>query len=311
MAALTAIAACAAHAGGLPAQGRVAVADYEPVFQSCRNAGGTVLLAIRRMQMDGVATLLTVDPASLATRLEPAQDWSCTDTDDEQQKGTRYVRAIRASVAPRAAALASPGLIAYGGLLRGSPTGSFITGDLCPSRRPLDRPFLEKLQALQSPLPVALAISGLWLTAHRADFQWLRDEERTGSLQITWIDHSYHHPYVSGRALTENFLLMPGIDMRAEILNTERLVITNGETPSVFFRFPGLMSNFALNRVTGDCHLIVLGAGAWLARSPRVRPGDIILVHANGNEPAGLSIFSKLLAGGKLPRPFRAIDEAP
>jgi hypothetical protein len=99
--------------------------------------------------------------------------------------------------------------------------------------------------------------------------------------------------------------------MRAEILDTERLLIADGETPSVFFRFPGLISSPALMRVAGDYHLIVLGADAWLARSPRARPGDIILVHPNGNEPGGLDIFSTLLAGGKLPQPFRPIEEAP
>ncbi len=264
------------------------------------------------MEIDGVPSLLTVDPATLATRLERDQAWSCVDTDDQQQKDTRYVKAVHASITPRtgAPALAS-GVIAYGGLLRGPAAGSFLTGDLCPSRRPLDRAFLERLQSIQSPMPVALAISGLWLTAHRADFDWLRDRERTGALQITWVDHSYHHPYLPGRALAANFLLAPSVDMPAEILRTEQLVIANGETPSVFFRFPGLMSNASLMQVAGGYHLVVLGAGAWLARTPRARPGDIILVHANGNEPTGLRIFSALLAEGKLPRPFRTIDEAP
>jgi hypothetical protein len=99
--------------------------------------------------------------------------------------------------------------------------------------------------------------------------------------------------------------------MRSEILDTERLVIADGETPSVFFRFPGLMSSHALLQVTGDDHLIVLGAAAWLARTPRARPGDIILVHLNGNEPAGLKIFSALFAQNKIPLPFRQIQEAP
>jgi hypothetical protein len=116
---------------------------------------------------------------------------------------------------------------------------------------------------------------------------------------------------VPGRALAQNFLLGPGVDARVEILETEKLLIANGQTPSVFFRFPGLISNTALMRRAADLHLIVLGAGAWLAQSPQARPGDIVLVHANGNEPAGLRIFSALLNDGKLPRPFRAIDDAP
>jgi hypothetical protein len=282
------------------------------VFQACRDAAGVKMLAIRRMEIDGTATLLSVDPATLATRLVHTQDWSCTDTNDDQQKETRYLKAVRASIiTPAKTPVPASGLIAYGGLLRGSPVGSFVTGDLCPSRKALDRAFLEKLQSVQSPLPIALGISGLWLTAHRADFAWLRAQERAGLLQITWVDHSYHHPYIPGRPLDDNFLLMQGVDMGAEILDTERLLIAGGETPSAFFRFPGLISNSALMRIVRDYHLIVLGAGAWLAKSPRARAGDIILVHPNGNEPEGLTNFSALMADGTLPQPFRPIEEAP
>jgi hypothetical protein len=304
MAALFAIAACTAHAED--------VRDYRPVFQECRKADGTVRLAIRRMEIDGTGTLLTVDPATLATRLEREQDWSCADTDDERQKDTRYIRAIRLLGATHTGGAAhAQDVIVNGGLIHGGTAGSFVTGDLCPSHRPLDRAFLEKLQATGSPAPVALAISGLWLTRHRADFQWLREQERAGALKITWVDHSYHHPFTPGRPLAENFLLTPGVDMQAEILDTERLLIANGETPSVFFRFPGLISNPATTQVAQADHLIVLGADAWLTKTQRAGPGGIILVHLNGNEPAGLEIFSTLLAAGKLPQPFRPIGEAP
>jgi hypothetical protein len=312
MAALFAIASCGACAETATPAGRAQVRDYRPVFQECRKTDGTSRLAIRRMEIDGTGTLLTVDSATLATRLEREEDWSCADTDDERQKDTRYIRAVRSACAPHAGG-ATPlsDVIADGGLVRGATTGSFITGDLCPSSKPLDRIFLEKLQTVESPLPLALSISGTWLIRHEADFQWHRARERAGAFKITWVDHSYHHPYVRGRRFADNFLLTPGVDMRAEILDTERLLIADGETPSVFFRFPGLISNLGLMRVAGEFHLIVLGADAWLARSPRARPGDIILVHPNGNEPGGLDIFSTLLAGGKLPRPFRPIEEAP
>ncbi len=306
MAALFAIATCSAYAENGASAAEAQVRDYQPVFQDCRGAGGSARLAIRRMEIDGTDMVLMVDPATLATRLEPDRDWSCADTDDARQKDTRYIRAVRASTVATAS-----DVIANGGLARGAASGSFVTGDLCPSRRPLDRAFLEQLEASGLPAPVALSISGLWLIRHRADFQWLRDQEHAGALSITWVDHSYHHPYVPGRPLADNFLLTAGTDMRTEILDTEKLLIANGETPSVFFRFPGLISSPALMQIVRDHHLIVLGAGAWLAKSPRARPGDIILVHPNGNEPEGLAIFSTLLADRKLPRPFRPIEEAP
>ena len=258
------------------------------------------------MEIDGNDVLLTIDPATLATALEAERDWSCTDTDDERQKDTRYIRAVHSSGVAHPSAV-----IVNGGLVHGATTGSFVTGDLCPSHRPLDRAFLETLQPRETPVPVALAISGTWLIRHEADFAWLREREQAGALSITWVDHSYHHPYVPGRPLADNFLLMAGVDMQAEILDTERLLIAGGETPSVFFRFPGLISNAALTQVVRDDHLIVLGADTWLAKSPRAAPGGIILVHVNGNEPEGLKIFSTLLTAGKLPQPFRPIDEAP
>jgi hypothetical protein len=270
---------------------------------------GAARIAIRRMEIDGTAIVLTADPATLTTYLERAQDLACADTGDERQTGTRYSRAIHSPGAPGADPASD--VIVNGGLIRGAAPGSFITGDLCPSHRLLDRAFLEKLAAIESPAPVALSISGLWLVRHPGDFQWLRARERAGALRITWVDHSYHHPYFPGRPFADNFLLAPGVDMRAEVLDTERLLIANGETPSVFFRFPGLISNPALMQTARDLHLIVLGADAWLARTPRARPGDIVLVHLNGNEPAGLEIFSTLLAARKLPRPFRAIEDAP
>jgi hypothetical protein len=304
--ALSAIICGGAHAADVPPKTSAQVENYRPVFQACRKTDGTTRLAIRRLQFNGAGMVLTVDPHSLTTRLDPEQDFTCADTGKDQQQDTRYIRALRTydAAAPQR-------VVANGGILHGSSSGAFITADLCPSHRALDRAFLQNLLVVQSPLPVALSISGTWLTRHQADFQWLRALQSSGTLQITWVDHSYHHPYVPGRALAQNFLLSPGVDARAEILDTEKLLIARGEIPSVFFRFPGLISSPALMRLASDLHLIVLGAGAWLAQSPRARPGDIILIHANGNEPLGLAIFSALLDRGKLPRPFRAIEEAP
>jgi hypothetical protein len=307
MAALFAIAPAAPYAQ--PAS-EAQVQNYRPIFQSCRTTTGPQRLAIRRMELDGTPTLLTVDPESLATSLQPAQNFSCTDTTDQQQQPSRYLRAIQAATTPHTSTPPSA-VIANGGLRVGPPNGAFITGDLCPSRRPLDRAFLQSLETQQSPLPLALSLSGTWLTHHRADYTWLLNQQRAGALQVTWVDHSYHHPYTPGRPLADNFLLTPGTNPQSEIFATERLLIANHQTPSVFFRFPGLISNPALMQLAATNHLIVLGAAAWLANTHSAHPGDIILIHLNGNEPAGLAIFSNLMAAGKLPQPFKPIDQAP
>lgn len=286
--------------------------NYRPIFQKCHNALNQTLLAIRRMNVDAESLLLMVDPSTLATRLEHERCWSCADTDDEAQKETRFMGAVQMPsqtavnrAAPQSAVLENAGLS------HSMKDGSFITGDLCPSRKPLDRDLLEVLKTIGPRTPVALAISGLWLTRHGADFQWLREQARSGALEITWVNHSYHHPYVPGRPPAKNFLLTPGFDVQAEILYTERLLIANGETPSIFFRFPGLISDAALMTAVRRDHLVVLGADGWLVFAPPLRTGAILLIHPNGNEHPGLRLFVKLLDKGRLPRPFRRINDAP
>ena len=133
--------------GAAPAP-RTRVENYRPVFEQCRNGAGATRLAIRRFSVDGSNLMLTVDPATLATSLEHAQCWTCAETDEAAQKddaihprgGTPSQHAISSAK--------EPDVMFNAGLSHGQGEGSFITGDLCPSRRPLDRAFLEKLETL-------------------------------------------------------------------------------------------------------------------------------------------------------------------
>lgn len=309
----TALAATASAGAGEAACGAPAkiasgarIQSYRPLFQQCRSEAGRTRLAIRRFEADGADLLLAVDPQTLATSLEYAKCWRCADTGDEAQASTRYLRALRPPPDP-----ARPAPLVNAGLIHGAGDGVYVTGDLCPSRKPLDRGFFERLAAEQPGAPVALAVSGYWLTRHRADFQWLLEKAAAGALDIAWVNHSYRHPYVPGLANSANYLLRTGADVDEEIFETERLMISLGATPSVFFRFPGLVGDAALLEKVRARRLIPLGADAWLVLSPAPRAGSILLVHPNGNEPAGLQIFSRLLAQGKIPRPFRPLNEAP
>jgi hypothetical protein len=301
-----------ARAAGAEAARRVA--DYRPVLLECHGPSGEMRLAIRRLRLDGEAMALTVDPATLETSLEAESAWRCVETTEAAQSETRFLRALR----PRPGDPDEPRLAAAGrslsiaaGLGHGVGAGSFLTGDLCPSRRPLDRDFLRRLADVVPGAPVALSVSGLWLERHRADFDWLMGEAASGALRIAWVGHSYSHPYVPRLADALNYLLRPGVDLDAEIFRVERLLIERGATPSVFFRFPGLVADARLMEELRRRHLIALGADAWLVLSPPPRDGSIVLVHPNGNEPAGLRLFSRLLEQGRLPLPFRRIEEAP
>lgn len=278
---------------------------YEAIFESCARDGDT-RLATRRLRVDGEKLLLTVDPQTLKTSLERAACWRCVETSDAEQAETRFLQAVR----PPQDSDRPPALV-NAGLIHGKGAGAFITGDLCPSHKPLDRAFIEEVAAQGPGTPLTLAVSGAWIAQHGEDFAWLQEKARSGALDITWADHSYSHPYIPGLRDAQNYLLRPGVDLDREIFETEKILIAHGATPSVFFRFPGLVSDGALLEILKERHLVALGADSWLALGPPPKSGSIVLVHPNGNEPGGLQIFSRLLKSGRMPKPFRAINEAP
>lgn len=281
------------------------VQGFEAIFESCMKDGET-RLATRRFRIDGEKLLLTVDPQSLKTTLERAACWRCEETRDAEQAETRFLQALRPPQDPD-----RPPALVNAGLIHGKGAGAYITGDLCPSHKPLDRGFIEEVAAQGPGTPLTLSVSGAWITQHGEDFAWLQEKARSGALDISWADHSYSHPYIPGLRDAQNYLLRPGVDLDREIFETEKILIAHGETPSVFFRFPGLVSDGALLERLKERHLVALGADSWLALGPPPKPGSIVLVHPNGNEPGGLQIFSRLLKSGRMPKPFRAINEAP
>ncbi|WP_298422725.1 polysaccharide deacetylase [Rhodoblastus sp.] len=294
-----------------PLQPMNRVQDLRIVLESCRRDGEAEVLATRRMTVDGEDLFLAVDPERLTTRLERAACWTCAQTSVEAQAQIRFIRAAeRYSRAPGKALPAGATWLDNAGLTAGRG-GAFLTGDLCPSRRPLDRAFLKSLEQSGVATPIALSISGVWAQQHPEDFAWLRREKAEGRLDIAFVNHSFHHPYRPAIADAHNFLLVPGVDMNEEILDVERLLIANGEVPSVFFRFPGLISDRASMGAVREAWLIPVGADAWLALTEAAPPGAIILVHPNGNEPFGLDVYGRLRREGRLPKPFRPLVEAP
>jgi hypothetical protein len=290
-------------------QSQGAVADYKPVLQACVATDGRKAVAIREMTIAGQKIALLADPEALTTHLERAACWTCQDESEDALNTTRMGRAIRESAA--APGLVHRGFLQNAGLTHGEGQGDFITGDLCPSQKPLSRPFFSQLESAGPHVPVALSISGLWLVHHFDDFRWLVGERNSGALNILWTDHTYHHPYHRRLPNDANFLLTKGVDPQEEILDTERLLIANGETPSLFFRFPGLVSNDPLMQAVSQDHLITLGADAWLALGQKPGRGSIVLVHPNGNEPKGLAMFSTALAHGKIAEPLEPLTAAP
>jgi len=184
-----------------------------------------------------------------------------------------------------------------------------ITTDLCPSVNKFDYSFYEDVYkeisyfALNAgtsfTLPVAIAISGAWIKYHKDDLKWLLEMQKNKKLSITWINHSYTHRYIRGRDLESNFLLIKGTDISNEILKTEELMMEEGLDLSIYFRFPGLISNESIYNQVIDYGLIPIGADSWIGKGQYPVEGSIVLVHTNGNESKGLYRFQKWLKKNK------------
>jgi hypothetical protein len=170
--------------------------------------------------------------------------------------------------------------------------GIFLTVDMCPSGRPIDKDLYERTAELgngNEAVPIAIAISGDWIKAHKREFNWLLNQERAKKLSITWLNHSLTHPYKRNAPNENNFLLSDGVDFEREVLENEILMLESGITPSPFFRFPGLIASDALMEKLNALSLIPVGTNAWLGKGEDPKAGSIILVHGNGNERAGVN----------------------
>jgi hypothetical protein len=255
-------------------------------------------MIIRQFENDGKNYYLLVNPQTLQTKIdEPSfykvKPMTIAET-REFFKNTPYERAL--SKAEKQSAN-----IQDAGIEEGMPqeTGISLTADLCPSHRPLDRviftDIFKEFQKVERPAPVALSITGIWMLQHPQDLEWLKKMQADHEIYITWINHSYNHRVSAKLPLKENFLLEQGTDINYEVLETEKAMLKNGLLPSVFFRFPGLVSDQQLVFKITDFGLIPIGSDAWLAKGQQSQPGSIVLIHANGNEPVGVEDFIKLL----------------
>jgi hypothetical protein len=262
---------------------------YTPTYQTVAELGGDRQIMLRSFTRDGVAEALLVNPWTLETKITPVDLLKILPP--TARADSPYERAL-------ATATTVPARLQNHGIIQAAKPvhGQFLTVDLCPSKRPFETTFFNTVANLgqSRPVPVAVAITGGWLATHGQEFTWLREQERSGRLAITWINHSLTHPYDATVPLSQTFLLTPGLDRRREILALEMQLLEQGVVPSVFFRFPGLVADDAALGLVRELGLIPLGSNAWLAKGETVRDGSIILVHGNGNEPAGIRRFNDL-----------------
>ena len=182
--------------------------------------------------------------------------------------------------------------------------GQFLTIDMCPSSKSFEEDFFKKLVELSiklnKPIPIAICVSGLWINKHTEKFLWLLKQQENSYLQITWVNHSFSHPYFKDKPLEDNFLLSNKDDFENEVLEAGKILVSYNIAPSPFFRFPGLVSDQTLIEKLKDLGFIPLGSNACFAKGEKVQNGSFILVHGNSNEKAGIDLIMPMLPELKL-----------
>jgi hypothetical protein len=273
------------------------ITNYQVYFGWAHNFPQDWMI-LRKFDNDGKTYYMLVNPQTMETRIDESNVYRAkymTLTEARAFfKTAPYIKAINKAEKQSVN-------LQDAGIESGMPkeTGVSLTADLCPSHRPLDKviftDIFKEFQKVERPVPVALSITGVWMREHPQDLDWLKKMQRDREIYITWINHSYNHRVSLSLPLKENFLLEPGTDINYEVLETEKAMLKNGLLPSVFFRFPGLVSDQQLVYKITDFGLIPIGSDAWLAKGQQPQAGSIVLIHGNGNEPVGVKDFINLL----------------
>jgi len=259
--------------------------------------GIDALLAIRSFTANGQKYILLVNPNSLNSKIDFANKYTLSSLQYSNVlaifKNTSYVKSIEAAAAKDLQ-------LQNAGIDHAIPNekGITLTIDLCPSHKALDRiifqSVFDEFKKIEQPAPLAISVSGKWMLKHQDDLNWLKSLVEKKELNITWVNHTYNHE-VNKLPLAENFLLALGTNLDVEVLENEKLMLKNGLTPSVFFRFPGLVSDKTIVERIEDYGLIPVGSDAWLAKGQQPNAGSIVLIHGNGNEEIGVKDFIQLL----------------
>jgi hypothetical protein len=279
------------------------ISDYHPTFIPGYDTQGNLQIAIRMYYVQDIAYFLLVDPNTFVTKIIPLTNFKSRRLSSVAVPGyytmaslqnTSYLKALERYSSP-------PYLLQNYGLTHSQHPmqGVFLTIDMCPSGKSFEEIFFKALVArsnkTKNPIPIGLSMSGLWMTSHDKELNWLIAQSKANKLAITWINHSFSHIYYRDLPLEKNFMLNRRGDFKEEILETEKILLQKHQLPSVFFRYPGLVSDQALSLKLRELGLIPVGSNAWLAKGETAKNGSIILVHGNSNEPLGIQEMRVLL----------------
>ncbi|WP_341794496.1 hypothetical protein [Rickettsia endosymbiont of Rhinocyllus conicus] len=281
------------------------IVDYKSVFLPVITSDKETKIAIRSYLTNSKKYFVLVDPNSFKTALIPQDQVKLPRNEAEKQNllkklgNTPYIKALNKYTKP-------PYVQQNYGATHSmyEVKGQFLTIDMCPSSKSFEEEFFNKLVELSvklnKPIPIAICVSGLWINKHEKEFLWLVQQQEKGHLQITWVNHSFSHPYFKDKPLENNFLLSNKENFEIEVLEAGKVLVGHNIAPSPFFRFPGLVSDQTLIEKLKDFGFIPLGSDAWLAKGEKVQDGSFILVHGNSNEKAGIKLIMPMLPGLKL-----------
>lgn len=238
---------------------------------------------LRSFNYKGQAQVLAIDLETNKTIILPEVDLTFLST-DEIFENSAYKKALDSLQGKKGTA---------NQVLKRSKNSNdiYFTADFCPSSKSgFEQAFFEKFIATGHK-NIGIAITKAWVDQHSDGFEWLLNKQDRGDLNITWINHSAnHHYHFNEPDLSKNFLLLPDTNLEEEIFEVEKMLIERGETPSIFMRFPGLVSSEDIRKQLIEHYgLVFIGSNAWLAKGERPMPGSIVLIHGNKNEPLGIT----------------------
>ncbi|WP_456480266.1 polysaccharide deacetylase family protein [Nautilia sp.] len=262
------------------------IKDYKAVFY-CINPSTAV---IRTFVKNGEKMQLEVNTRTLQTKITPFQNVEHIKCHPD----SKYLKLLALSAKP-------PYPLQNDGITHGKK-GMYITTDLCPSSKEgfEKKAYEEIIKSFKNPAPVTVFITSGWIKKHKKEFFQLIKWKKEKKLDLNWGNHTATHPYKRSLPLNKNFVLTKGYNLKKDTLNLEKTLIKYNQTPSVFFRFPGLVSDKKAIMTVKFLGLITIGADAWLAKGETPGKGSIILIHGNKNEPKGIKIFLQMIKEGKI-----------
>ena len=276
------------------------ISNYKPINR-CVKFNSKEYLAIRSFDFNSKKVFLIVDVNSLKTGVVE-QNATLENNCSEQILNSRYAKLLNYEKSlPHK--LQNDGIVSNAG-------GVTITTDLCPSSKEgfEERLYLALIKKFKNPVPITVFITKRWIDKHQKEFAQLKQWDRDKNLSITWGNHTALHTYHPKFPLEHNFVLSPEENLTKDVLDLEVTLLENGVVPSIFFRFPGLVSDKKSVDIVTNLGLITIGSNTWLAKGEKLKTDSIILLHGNKNEPKGVDIFLKLLQENSITQPKEILN---